>query len=473
MQYNFTINNDKIVCNKNSTPYTGNINTYRCVFDITAKIDNLSWFCVFEREDKAYVQPILNNECFIPHEVLTSEGTIKIGCYATNLNENDYKRISTNWVYFKSLEGAYSDASTPDVPEPDVWEELVLKSVPIIGENGNWYIYDISQEKYVDSGVKAEGDTPIKGVHYWTEEDKAEIIENMSDEGYITNTDYATKDVAGVVKVNKDSGIKFADNKTLMIVAADEDAIDKGTSSLRPITPNVLKYAVKSVTYDKAEIANTYATKTELNTFSNNTTEEFQRVREEIDAEHVNTYYTYATKEELADSKKWKTLIDVTLTEEQAGVSEILLAIEDVEAFIDARQIRITVSFPVAEEKAANSFWTTFRICDNDQTKYSATVLAGHNAKGNANSTYFADCLMNMSEFKYSNPQQKTFLALSMLPTPWYMASANTVKTGSVASGGLVASHMRIYPPYLNIAFSGGSMPTFEAGAHIFMEVCE
>lgn len=156
MQYNFTINNDKIVCNKNSTPYTGNINTYRCVFDITAKIDNLSWFCVFERENKAYVQPILNNECFIPHEVLTSEGTIKIGCYATNLNENDYKRISTNWVYFNSLEGAYSDASTPDVPEPDVWEELVLKSVPIIGENGNWYIYDISQEKYVDSGVRAD-----------------------------------------------------------------------------------------------------------------------------------------------------------------------------------------------------------------------------------------------------------------------------------------------------------------------------
>ena len=49
----------------------------------------------------------------------------------------------------------------------------------------------------------------------------------------------------------------FADNKTLMIVAADEAAIDKGTSSLRPITPNVLKYAVKSVTYDKAEITNT------------------------------------------------------------------------------------------------------------------------------------------------------------------------------------------------------------------------
>lgn len=178
--------------------------------------------------------------------------------------------------------------------------------------------------------------------------------------------------------------------------------------------------------------------------------------------------YTYATKEELADSKKWKTLLDVTLTEEQAGANEIALAIEDVEAFINARQIRITASFPVAEEKAANAFWTAFRIADIDKTKYNYIVLAGNNSKGSANSTYFADCLMNMSEFKYAHPEQKTYLALSTLPTPHYTATANTVKTPSVASGGLVASYMRVYSPYLYV--SVGAV-TLEAGAHIFMEV--
>lgn len=157
MQYKFNIVNDNLICDAHDTPFTGNVNTYRCVFDIKCNIENLSWFCVFERKGKAYVQAIVDGECFIPSEVLLSEGAIKIGCYATNLNEDDYRRISTNWVYFKSLEGAYTDASVPEIPEPDVWEELVLKCVPIIGKNGNWYIFDIKQGKYVDSGVSASG----------------------------------------------------------------------------------------------------------------------------------------------------------------------------------------------------------------------------------------------------------------------------------------------------------------------------
>lgn len=157
MQYNFNIINDKMVCDKRDTPLTGNVNTYRCVFNIKADIENLLWFCVFEREGKAYVQPILDAECFIPHEVLVREGSIKIGCYATNLKQDDYKRISTNWVYFTSLEGAYTDASVPEVPEPDVWEELVLKSVPTIGENGNWFTYDMVRGEYVDTGINAAG----------------------------------------------------------------------------------------------------------------------------------------------------------------------------------------------------------------------------------------------------------------------------------------------------------------------------
>lgn len=158
MQYDFNVINDKLVCTKRDTPLTGNVNTYRCVFQIESDIEDLYWFCVFEREGNAYVQPILDGECFIPREVLIREGGIKIGCYGTNLKQGDYKRVSTNWVYFNSLEGAYTDAAVPDVPEPDFWEELVSKSVPMIGENGNWFIYDMSQGKYVDTGVNPQGE---------------------------------------------------------------------------------------------------------------------------------------------------------------------------------------------------------------------------------------------------------------------------------------------------------------------------
>lgn len=47
---------------------------------------------------------------------------------------------------------------------------------PHIGTNGRWYIGD------EDTGVKAEGTdghTPEKGVDYWTETDKAEIVEEV------------------------------------------------------------------------------------------------------------------------------------------------------------------------------------------------------------------------------------------------------------------------------------------------------
>lgn len=45
---------------------------------------------------------------------------------------------------------------------------------PHIGANGNWYIGDIDTGKPL-RGEK--GDTPVKGVDYWTEEDKQEIIQ--------------------------------------------------------------------------------------------------------------------------------------------------------------------------------------------------------------------------------------------------------------------------------------------------------
>lgn len=177
---------------------------------------------------------------------------------------------------------------------------------------------------------------------------------------------------------------------------------------------------------------------------------------------------TYATKDELP---KWKTLIDVTLTEEQAGVSELLLAIEDVESFVNARQIRIAMSFPVTEEKAANSFWTSIRIKNATGGRYNQTVLSGNNSKGSANATYFTTVSMDMFNFAYNTTQTKSYHSSMQLPTPHYMASANTVKAPMVATAGFNPDTLRQYPPYLNIAFSGNTPPTFEAGAHIFMEV--
>lgn len=46
---------------------------------------------------------------------------------------------------------------------------------PYIGNNGNWYEWDSNLGEYVDTGIVAEGYTPVKGTDYWTDADKAEI----------------------------------------------------------------------------------------------------------------------------------------------------------------------------------------------------------------------------------------------------------------------------------------------------------
>lgn len=179
---------------------------------------------------------------------------------------------------------------------------------------------------------------------------------------------------------------------------------------------------------------------------------------------------TYATKEELADSKKWKTLLDVTLTEEQAGVSELLLAIEDVNAFVDARYIRIAMSIPIAEAKSANAFYSSMRIRDKNNGAYNQTFMQGYNKAGSANAIYYTTTQVEMFDFAYDNTYKKGFQSIFQLPNPYFTVSANSVSNASVSTGGFNPDAVRYYPPYLEIKTGAVTM---EAGTHIFMEVCE
>lgn len=94
---------------------------------------------------------------------------------------------------------------------------------PFIGENGNWWIGE------EDTGVKAQGEdgekgadgyTPVRGVDYWTEEDKAEIKDSISDPTY-TNLLPLSTDTDGSVfnETGYMNGYRF--NSTGQIVEKD------------------------------------------------------------------------------------------------------------------------------------------------------------------------------------------------------------------------------------------------------------
>lgn len=55
---------------------------------------------------------------------------------------------------------------------------------PYIGENGTWIYWNDESREWVDTGVKAEGKTPEKGVDYFTEAERQEVV-NEAIQGFV------------------------------------------------------------------------------------------------------------------------------------------------------------------------------------------------------------------------------------------------------------------------------------------------
>ena len=109
--------------------------------------------------------------CDVPWEVIkTPAFTVSVVCG---------DRITANMASVEVELSGYCKGQTPKPPTPDVYQQILNSAKPpYIGENGNWYLWNA--DAYADSGICAKGDdgyTPVKGVDYWTEGDRAEIKE--------------------------------------------------------------------------------------------------------------------------------------------------------------------------------------------------------------------------------------------------------------------------------------------------------
>lgn len=87
-----------------------------------------------------------------------------------------------------------------------------------------------------------DGHTPVKGTDYWTAADKAEIVEDVTEEiglsNYVQKTDYASSSDAGVVKVNGAYGAYLhSTSKQLIINRGSSADIKSGVEQYKPIVP--------------------------------------------------------------------------------------------------------------------------------------------------------------------------------------------------------------------------------------------
>ena len=131
MEIKFKIKEGKLLQANVIDVNSGNVNMHICKFDI-ADNNDFMWFCVFKKGDGVYQQVIESGSCYIPKEVMETSGTFSIGCYGVD----DGRRISTNWIELFVENGAYCEATAPKEPTPDVWETLVMNSLPYIDKNG-------------------------------------------------------------------------------------------------------------------------------------------------------------------------------------------------------------------------------------------------------------------------------------------------------------------------------------------------
>lgn len=123
--------------------------------------------------------------CVVPFEVIkTPMFTVSLFC--------DGEKLVTSNVVTVEVEGSgMIEGEVPDTPTPTVWHqyvtamgELIENGLPYIGDNGNWFLYNTDTGEYEDTGIAAravDGTTPVRGIDYWTDADKAEIKAYVDD----------------------------------------------------------------------------------------------------------------------------------------------------------------------------------------------------------------------------------------------------------------------------------------------------
>lgn len=174
----------------------------------------------------------------VPYWYVTASDTAVAGVGKCELRYIVNDVVIKSCTFITDVDASLGEG-TAEAPDPyKAWVDEVLEAAedvkdatihqPNIGENGNWWVWDFNASAYVDTGVSVSGGG------------------NVDLTGYVKNTDYATADKGGVVKVYAGNGVSVF-NGQLALVAATNAQIDGRKAESVPITPKNLEYAVKSV----------------------------------------------------------------------------------------------------------------------------------------------------------------------------------------------------------------------------------
>ena len=149
----------------------GSVGVFKAEFAFDEVWDGLTKTAVFiTRKITRSMLLDVNDECIIPWEVLEHPADLYIGCVGVDEN----KIITTNPAGPISITLGVDPSADPGaVPTPTEMQQIIAlfntaasaavsaARQPYVGVNGNWYIYDIATEAYVDSGHASYGDVAV------------------------------------------------------------------------------------------------------------------------------------------------------------------------------------------------------------------------------------------------------------------------------------------------------------------------
>ena len=427
MEFYFSIKNDRLKPISLPKGVTGNVNTYTCKFDIECKFTDLIWFCVFKQGNKVYNVLIDDNTCLIPYEVLTNPEPLYVGCFGKKA-DGDVEQVSTNMTYFDLKQGAYEVGDVPVEPPEDAYT-LLIKSLkaPYIGKNGNWYEWDVETLSYVDSGVSASGDGESV-----TDEQIQEAVNNYLEENPVETG--ATKEQAEQIQANTEG------------IAQLTEGLENGDIIVSEATK-----AQEAVDCQNANYAST-ANVAEFDMNMNRFTEHYAPIK-------------YVDDKIGEIGSQWQTLIDTTLTEEQAGVSQIRIEIPNWEILKTIKRMRLLVEIK-ANESGIESQTLQVKITDYASSAY-VTYYCYHSASCSAEQT-----IRYSSVSEFFNPDENVRTVVTFLSAPTVQIQANSSGNANRMVNSMAYLHMTsARPPYLNIILAKSGI--MASGTRIIMEVCE
>lgn len=226
---------DKVTVDYSEDIGSGNVNSIRCIFTLPESFNGLLPIATFKKDGTVYNRAIVNNECYVPHEVLEETGYVYFGVYAYEQVEDTLKlRVSPVISGFGVSKGSYmGEGQESTTIEPSDFE-LYVKALNDIKDQAQQIIDDFSaedvvfldgetfQQKYErgdldgPQGIQGiQGETGNSGVHYGNEEPIDPLINVWVD----PDAPYSMEEL--IDKYNKNAEVKEQELNAIVETARD------------------------------------------------------------------------------------------------------------------------------------------------------------------------------------------------------------------------------------------------------------